>query len=129
MNNLGGGVEDYTNFAEIGSVEDEDGNDISAFDQDSTPDDTPDNDAGGEPGGDTDNTVDGENGDEDDQDPAVFEIVDMALQKELITAGPHAVGDVVEFAITVFNRGNIPIHNVVVNDYVPAGYTLSLIHI
>ena len=40
VNNLGGGVEDYTNFAEIGSVEDEDGNDISALDQDSTPDDT-----------------------------------------------------------------------------------------
>ena len=65
VNNMGGGVEDYTNFAEIGSVSDVDGNDISDLDQDSTPDDTPGNDPGGEPDGDTDNTVDGENGDED----------------------------------------------------------------
>ena len=125
VNNLGGGVEDYTNVAEIGSVEDPEGNDISTLDQDSTPDDTPGNDAGGEPGGDTDDTIDGENGDEDDQDPAVFEIVDMALEKELVTAGPYAVGDTVEFAITVYNQGSIPMHNVVVNDYVPAGYTFD----
>ena len=83
------------------------------------------NDAGGEPGGATDDTVNGENGDEDDQDPAVFEIVDMALEKQLVTAGPYAVGDTVEFAITVHNQGNIPMDSVVVNDYVPAGYTFD----
>jgi len=125
VNNMGVGVEDYTNYAEIGSVQDTLGNDISGDDQDSTPDDDDGNDPGGEPGGDTDDTVDGENGDEDDQDPALIEIVDMALKKELVTAGPYAVGDTVEFAITVYNQGNITMDSVVVNDYVPAGYTFD----
>ena len=49
----------------------------------------------------------------------------MALQKELVTAGPYDIGDTVEFAITVYNQGNITMDSVVVNDYVPAGYTFD----
>ena len=63
-------LEGLTNIAEIGSVFDLLGRNISQFDIDSTPDDTVDNDNGGEFEGDTDGTINGENGDEDDSDPA-----------------------------------------------------------
>ena len=63
--------------------------------------------------------------DADDYDPAFIEVVDMALEKQLVTAGPYAVGDTVEFAITVHNQGSITMDSVVVNDYVPAGYTFD----
>jgi len=135
VNALGTGIDDYTNYAEIGSVEDEDGNDISDQDQDSTPDNDPTDDAGGEPDGDSDDEIDGDGSgdsdsddpltDEDDHDPATIEIVDMALRKELITSGPFVIGDTVEFAITVYNQGNIPMDSIVVNDYVPIGYTFD----
>ena len=44
----------------------------------------------------------------DDQDPAEVEVVqvfDLALRKELSSAGPIAAGTTVTFTITVFNQG------------------------
>ena len=65
-------LEGLTNIAEIGSVVDLLGRNISQLDIDSTPDDTADNDDGGEFEGNTDGTINGENGDEDDSDPAAI---------------------------------------------------------
>jgi len=129
----GSTIVDYTNIAEITTVFDDDGDNITNNDVDSQPDSNPFDDAGGAVGTGSDDVIDGDgsgsNGDtdpttdEDDNDPAVVEVVDMALKKELVTAGPYSVGDTVEFAITVYNQGNITMDSIVVNDYVPAGYT------
>ena len=128
---------DYVNVAELSSFQDEDGNDRSADDTDSTADDTPGNDAGGEPGGDTDDTVNGENGDEDDSDPAFIERFDLALTKNLSgsTELPIVPGGTVIYDMEVFNQGTVDAFNIQLSDYTPTGLTLSdelwlsLIHI
>lgn len=119
----------WTNRAEISAAIDEDGN--PAFDLDSTYDTIPDNDIGGTPGSAEDNNLDDSGtdvdndgtSDEDDSDPAFTEVIDLALRKEVISTAPYTVGQLVDFSITVFNQGNIPLENVQVIDYVPAGLT------
>jgi len=133
---------DWDNYAEISYSEDEDGNgtdgtgpDGGIIDIDSTPDGTNGNDAGGEPGSDADDYIDG-NGtgvigdgvdttDEDDHDPAFPEILDIALAKTTLTAGPYTYGQTITFNIEVINQGNVDLENVQVIDYIPCGYTYS----
>ncbi|MBL0100667.1 MAG: DUF11 domain-containing protein [Saprospiraceae bacterium] len=129
-------VTGWDNRAEIYSFEDTSGNDVSSMDIDSTPDATPGNDAGGEPEGPTDDYTDGDGsgpvnggpatGDEDDADPERIEIFDLALKKELLTAGPYEYGQKLTFNIKVCNQGNIGATNIDVRDYMPAGYSFSL---
>ena len=48
--------------------------------------------------------------DEDDHDPAsviISQVFDLALTKELSSAGPFAAGDTVTFTITVINQGSV----------------------
>ncbi len=115
---------EHLNFAEISDAEDINGN--SAFDQDSTPDNNPDND-----GTAIDDTIDGNEGDEDDHDfealevnPAIF---DLALVKSLAEgqAPLVSVGEAVTFDITVYNQGDIAAHNVQIVDYIPQGLSLA----
>ena len=54
-----------------------------------------------------------------------IEIVDLALTKKLVSQGPYAYGDIIEFSIEVFNQGNIPLQNIRINDYVPIGYSYT----
>ncbi|MBK8627118.1 MAG: DUF11 domain-containing protein [Saprospiraceae bacterium] len=126
----------WDNYSEVYSFEDLDGNEVSELDVDSTPDAIIDNDAGGQPYSPADNFVDG-NGtgtpgdgaastDEDDHDPERIEIIDLALRKTLVTAGPYAYGDLLQFNIEVFNQGNEPMRNTQITDYIPAGYTFSV---
>ncbi|MFN8338096.1 MAG: hypothetical protein U0T36_03675 [Saprospiraceae bacterium] len=129
-------VTGWDNRAEIYSFEDTAGNNASTMDIDSSPDTNPNNDAGGEPEGPSDDYVDGDGhgpigggpatGDEDDADPERIEIFDLALRKQLVTAGPYSYGDLLEFNITVFNQGNEAATNVRVTDYIPAGYAFNL---
>ena len=129
-------VTGWDNRAEIYSFEDTNGNNVSSMDIDSSPDTNPNNDAGGEPEGPSDDYTGGDgngpigggpaSGDEDDADPERIEIFDLALRKELVTAGPYAYGDLLEYNITVFNQGNEAATNVQITDYIPAGYTFSL---
>jgi len=113
---------DLTNYAEIASAEDENGEEQD--DVDSTPDSTDNND-----GLVTDDAIDGENGDEDDHDPAVVsvDVFDLALTKSLAPGqtGPFAIGDAVTFTVTVYNQGTVTAQNVEVVDYVPNGLTLT----
>ncbi len=113
------------NFAEISDAENAEG----VEDIDSTPDADNNNDAGGEPGTPTDNEVNEEAPiDEDDHDPAELildQVFDLALIKELSSAGPFAPGDDVTFTITVVNQGTLDATDVVISDYIPAGLSLA----
>ncbi|MEM9302343.1 MAG: SdrD B-like domain-containing protein [Pseudomonadota bacterium] len=53
-------------------------------------------------------------------------VFDLALLKTLADGQPSQVfiGDVVRFAITVFNQGDTPVQQVMVVDYLPTGFTL-----
>lgn len=114
----------WTNRAEISSARDENGQPTP--DIDSNPDGSEDNDNGGEPNTPTDDQLDGDGtDDEDDADPALIEIVDLALRKRVVTPGPYAYGDVIDFEITVFNQGNVTSRNTEVTDYIPVGYSFS----
>ena len=108
-------VNDYvlwtiTNRAEISE---DDGSDV-----DSTPDTT--NDETTESP--EDDTIDNENGDEDDHDPAVIHIdpyYDLALVKYLTTSDVVQPGDIATFEVKVTNQGNIPANGIEITDYIP----------
>ena len=54
----------------------------------------------------------------------VKECFDLALTKELISAGPFFPGDQVDFEIAVTNQGNTDATNVQITDYIPTSLTL-----
>jgi uncharacterized repeat protein (TIGR01451 family) len=128
----------WLNYAEVRNMEDTQGNNLNLADIDSTPDNVNGNDDGGLADSANDDYVDG-NGkasggapgdtatatDEDDHDPELIQVFDLALRKTLTTAGPHKYGDNLTFTITVFNQGNVAASNIVINDYIPAGYTFN----
>ena len=126
-------VNGWTNKAEIVKALDPLNNDMSDKDIDSKFDNDPNNDIGGTPDTPEDNNVsdDGNDGDgdgvtdEDDADPARVKIYDLALTKKVVTAKPYTYYQDITFEIEVFNQGNETMKNVVVNDYIPSGYTFS----
>jgi uncharacterized repeat protein (TIGR01451 family) len=125
--------EDIVNRAEISGAD----NELDLDDIDSTPDDTEGNDAGGAPDTPADDAIGGDGTgdpgdidsttDEDDEDPARIEVVqvfDLALDKVLNTSatpGPFASGSIVTFTINVYNQGTVDATDVEVVDYVPEG--------
>ena len=116
-----GSSESYTNIAEISMAQDTTG--MDGTDADSDPDTNFSDDAGGDPYGPSDNQTDGDGtDDEDDHDPAVVEIFDLALNKTTTWTGPVTYGDIIPFQINVSNQGNIPATNIEVTDYIPCGY-------
>ncbi len=126
---------DYINRAEIKSAKDENNDDRTNDDKDSTPDSDPANDAGGLVDSPADDAVDG-NGtgtvggsdpstDEDDADPENVLVFDLALRKTTTSTNPVKVGNTISFAIQIFNQGNIPATEIVINDYIPAGFDLA----
>jgi uncharacterized repeat protein (TIGR01451 family) len=100
-----------TNFAEVGSVT----NTLGVGDIDSTP-------GNGSAGA-----------GEDDYDGATIsissaQVFDLALVKSLnsgITSGPFQPGNLVTFAITVSNQGNVTAQNISIKDYIPTGLILA----
>ena len=50
---------------------------------------------------------------------------DLALTKELSSAGPFAAGDTVTFTITVINQGTLDATDIEISDYVPMDMTLA----
>jgi len=119
-----GKADAYINFSEIKSAQDTLG--VVMTDVDSQPDDDPLNDIGGEPGGPTDDEINDDGTvDEDDHDPAMINLYDLALRKVILTNGPYTLGQVIDFNISVYNQGTLPVKNVVVNDYIPVGYTYN----
>ncbi len=128
--------EGWTNIAEVSQMFNENGIDVTLLDIDSILDQDPNNDVGGTPQTPEDDEID-DNAmdfdgdgvtDEDDHDPALVPIYDVALTKELITPAPHNYYQLVQFDITVYNQGNQDIDQVRVQDYLPAGYGFSLVN-
>lgn len=125
----------YTNVAEINSFQDTLGNDLSGFDEDSSPDLNFSNDGGGAPNTATDGSVDGDGTgspgdtdpteDEDDSDPFSTGVFDLALIKLLDTDPFYAIGDVVTYSFEVINQGSVPAENIRVIDYIPLGFTFE----
>ena len=115
-----------TNFVEISAADDDNvSTNEDPIDIDSTPDNEDDNDVQG-----PDNSIDNEQGDEDDHDPAPVTVVqefDLALIKTIngATPGPYYPGSMVTFDIEVFNQGGLDAYDIQINDYIPTGLTLS----
>jgi len=124
----------WNNYAEISSADDTDpATLLLPLDIDSKYDDIMGNDAGGRPNSPSDNAING-NGtgvpndavaatDEDDMDVHKVQIFDLALTKIKFTPGTFfQVGQDVRFDLTIFNQGNVPAKNIIISDYVPAGF-------
>lgn len=129
------------NFAEIQAFDDDnDPGNAPPIDVDSTPDMDFGNDAGGVPGGNSDGATGGDGTgapgvddaatDEDDSDPALVPVFDLALTKSLdpgsiSPTGNYPGGTDVTFNITVCNQGTEDVNNVVIKDYVPCGLDVN----
>jgi uncharacterized repeat protein (TIGR01451 family) len=116
------------NYAEINTADDDtnSGNN-PPVDTDSTPNNIP-----GDDGTLVDNEINNNGGDEDDHDIAVIEVlnilfVDLELDKSLAPGQSNMVniGDEIHYFIKVTNTGMDPGYNVVVEDNIPVGMTLS----
>ena len=118
----------WDNYAEVSSSEDDEGVDRSD-DADSVLDTNENNDNPVLPGDTDDNNIQGggpnADEDEDDHDPAGLDIIDIALNKTVTTAGPYSYGQTVSYDIVLTNEGNIPLTNVVVKDELPCGMTYN----
>ncbi len=112
----------FVNSVEIVDAADENGN--HPQDVDSNPDVNNNND-----GPVTDNATDGTNGDEDDHDIEVFNVIlhDLELDKAIASTQtfPVSPGDSVTFTLTVYNKGNVDEYNIGLVDYIPTGFNLA----
>ncbi|MCC6815156.1 MAG: T9SS type A sorting domain-containing protein [Saprospiraceae bacterium] len=125
VNNYSGGACLETR-AEIVSFNDANGINVSSSDLDSKPDEVLGNDAGGVFGSASDNVLTG-NGfnDEDDEDPEMLVVADLALKKELRpNCGLKYKGNLL-YDITIYNQGCIPLRNISIIDYLAASFELS----
>ncbi|NOT38382.1 MAG: T9SS type A sorting domain-containing protein [Saprospiraceae bacterium] len=59
--------------------------------------------------------------DEDDHDPAVPFLWDLALKKILITSTPHFPGKQLDYLIRIYNQGTDTLGEITVRDYIPDG--------
>ncbi|MDP5122201.1 MAG: hypothetical protein NWQ46_11440, partial [Spirosomaceae bacterium] len=121
--NLAGGTR-LDNFAEISDARDPNGNVIE--DKDSTPDDISDND--GVAKNDEINENGKQGGDEDDHDIASVTVVDRPIYDIALVKRTNQkkvmLGETVTFNIEVINQGTESVNNIVVADYVPAGFEM-----
>ena len=115
-----------TNRAEIVSYNDLNGINVSGSDIDSKADEVLGNDAGGVVGAASDDLLSG-NGfnDEDDEDPAMVQIADLALRKVLRSGSVLTYLGEITYDITVFNQGCVTVKDIQIVDYIPSGFVLS----
>jgi len=107
------------NYAEITDP----GSDIPDIDS------TPDSDNGNDPN--IDDAINDPN-DEDDHDGALTPVLDLALRERYPADGELDLnfrgvlaGDPVTFEIEIFNQGNVPVKDILIVDYVPAGLVID----
>ncbi len=111
---------DHVNYAEIFEAYGSGG--MLMDDMDSTPDDIQGNDNGGVPDSSTDDSVDDDGTlDEDDQDPAVPKIFDLAVKVTLHEDKDYFPGESVKFDVTVYNQGNVDADSYALTQYATGG--------
>lgn len=111
----------WTNYMEIASATTADG--VQTVEIDGVFDTNMHNDPGGIPLTSTDNALDGLGiVDEDNHDVELLQVYDLALKKELITAGPYSEGQELDFRLRVYNQGNVVIEDLILEDFIPEGY-------
>ena len=114
-----------TNNAEISEADDDtDPTNTPPTDVDSTPA----TEDGTTPDPNDDDTADAAGGDDYDPETIMIgQIFDLALIKTISASppAPYMPGGLVTFDITVVNQGSLDAFNVNVNDYIPAGLTLT----
>jgi len=130
----------YINFAEVSMFADTLGNGTDGAghtggiqDKDSNVD-AVNEDPGGLPLSPADNYLDGDGTgvvgdgvamtDEDDHDPAMVRVVDVAMRKIARTPGPYFYGQLVEFDVEIYNQGNVDLEDVIINDYISCAQAL-----
>ncbi len=106
-----GGLDVYTNIAEIENATDTSGE--AWIDADSFHDHNFSNDRQGETVG----------TDEDDHDIERIDVVDLALLKTTENDGPYAYGDTILFDIELVNEGNEDLYTIQFFDSIPCGFT------
>ncbi|MEP7196465.1 MAG: SdrD B-like domain-containing protein [Saprospiraceae bacterium] len=123
------GYKDWFNYVEVKSFKDNLGNDRSLEDMDSKPNSNTAAELAILPGGpgDDDITTMDLGGNEDDHDPAGFNVFDLALRKICTAALPLNYGEIVPYEITIFNQGSISALNPKITDYVPVGFMFNAI--
>jgi len=110
----------HLNYAEIAEAYGLDG--LAVKDADSTPNRIKSDDAGGVANSDTDNYIDGDGTtDEDDHDPAMPKLFDLAVRVMLDTDRPYFIDEVVKFDVTVYNQGNTDASSYALTQYADAG--------
>jgi len=117
-------LESLIPFVEISSAMDTLGHDLTTCDFDSDSDGDPKNDIGGFPDSSDDNMVDGSarmGEDEDDHDPVVPPVLDLAVKIVNTDLNPKEPGDVVKFIVTVYNQGSITPKRFTIRNYTPDG--------
>ncbi|MEP7196823.1 MAG: SdrD B-like domain-containing protein [Saprospiraceae bacterium] len=122
---------EYVNIAEVlnASISKRLGVHALSTDFDSEFDNDPNNDMGGKVGTLTDDEINDDgndtdmNGikDEDDHDPAVPFIWDLALKKIIVTKTPHLPGQKLDFVIRIFNQGTDTLGQIGLKDYISNG--------
>ncbi|MBK9107113.1 MAG: DUF11 domain-containing protein [Saprospiraceae bacterium] len=121
---MSSGYKAWFNYSEVKSFKDISGVDRTFEELDSKPNSNTPAELAVKPGdpGDNDITTIDIGGNEDDHDPAGFDVFDLALRKVNKGTLPLTYGELVPFEITVFNQGSISAMNAVITDYVPVGF-------
>jgi len=132
----GSSPDDWTNYAEVSSIKDVAGNNISHRDIDSKLDSNKENNVGSLPKTAADNYIDGNGSalsldgnaetDQDNVDPARLEIMDVA--GILIQASEeeyHKYGDTIKFNFVANNQGSITLDSSIVSVYLPKGFAFD----
>ena len=65
---------------------------------------------------------------EDDHDPGVMPVVDVALITTVDMTGSRFYGESIAFDIQVVNQGNVDLTNVEITDYIPCGFAYDVVN-
>lgn len=117
-------LDDLVPIVEITGAMDTLGNDRDDDDLDSNPNVSAEDDEGGEIFTESDDALDGNgevNDDEDDHDPALPPVMDLAIKIVTVDEEPKKPGDIVKFSIMVYNQGSMTPSEFTIENYVPEG--------
>ena len=116
----------WLNDTEVSAMFDDALNDVSLLDFDSRANNILGDDGGGAPNTASDNVITGDGTgafrdvlaatDEDDHDPALLDVYDLALSKTVTSTGPYGQDSTVTYEIVITNEGNALATNIEITD-------------